>query len=252
MQIPKETRNHDSSSSPAKKGNLTKVDNNSSDKVSMPVGFLLTALLVFSLDQGSKVLALKFLETGGEKISFVGDFITLQLISNPGAAFSFASGYTWIFTILPIAVLVVLGYLSLHMHNRYWLVSIGALSGGAAGNLVDRLIRPPGVFRGEVVDFINYFDWFIGNVADIAIVVAVVVIAVLSLLEVPTGMGAKTVKNCSVSTAHTADFDGDKDKIGLVESRAGLENSFETGDSSAGNNAAESGDGTDYPANLNK
>jgi signal peptidase II len=50
-------------------------------------------------------------------------------------------------------------------------VSIGMILGGAIGNLIDRLLRDPGWFRGGVVDFID-FQWFpIFNVADMGITV---------------------------------------------------------------------------------
>ena len=59
--------------------------------------------------------------------------------------------------------------------------TIGLLLGGAAGNLVDRVFRAPGLFRGHVVDFLDYFGLFIGNVADIAIVVAAGLVVILSV-----------------------------------------------------------------------
>ena len=43
--------------------------------------------------------------------------------------------------------------------------------GGAVGNLLDRLFRSPGWFRGGVIDFIDVQWWPIFNVADIAVTV---------------------------------------------------------------------------------
>ena len=77
------------------------------------------------------------------------------------------------------------------MTRRWWYVVLGLLVGGAAGNLVDRLIQPPAFGQGHVVDFINYNNWFIGNVADIAIVLAVVGVVVLTFLGVPLDGTAK-------------------------------------------------------------
>ena len=65
-----------------------------------------------------------------------------------------------------------------------WAVALGLLLGGALGNLVDRLVREPGIARGDVVDFIAYANWFVGNVADIAIVVAAVLVVILAALGV--------------------------------------------------------------------
>ena len=62
-----------------------------------------------------------------------------------------------------------------------WAVGLGLLLGGALGNLLDRLLRPPGFAVGHVVDFIAYLDWFVGNVADVAIVVAAVLVVLLTV-----------------------------------------------------------------------
>lgn len=47
---------------------------------------------------------------------------------------------------------------------------LGLIIGGAVGNLVDRL------FRGRVVDFIDFSWWPVFNLADIAIVAGVIII----------------------------------------------------------------------------
>ncbi len=64
----------------------------------------------------------------------------------------------------------------------------GLALGGALGNLSDRVFRPPGPGRGEVVDMIGYYHWFVGNVADVAIVVA----AGLAILMVWRGLNIMT------------------------------------------------------------
>ena len=43
--------------------------------------------------------------------------------------------------------------------------------------MIDRLIQPPGIGVGHVVDFINYNGFFVGNVADIWIVVGAIWLA---------------------------------------------------------------------------
>ena len=67
-----------------------------------------------------------------------------------------------------------------------WQISLGLLAGGALGNLVDRIAQPPGIFRGHVVDFLNYRSLFVGNIADIAIVVAVISVVIFVVLGVPS------------------------------------------------------------------
>ncbi len=135
--------------------------------------------LTLVLDQLTKIWALRSL-TPGEAVDLVGDAIRLNLVRNPGAAFSLGDGSTWVLTLvsLTIVVWVVIG--ARKVANLPWAVALGLLLGGALGNLVDRFFRPPGPGRGHVVDFIDYFGWFVGNVADIAIVVAAGIIMVLA------------------------------------------------------------------------
>lgn len=138
-----------------------------------------TAVLVLAVDQATKVWALAAL-TEGERTPLLGDLFGLQLMFNPGAAFSFATGMTWIFTVAAIGVVVVVVRVADRLGSRGWALGLGLLLGGALGNLVDRLLRPPALGRGHVVDFLAYGDLFIGNVADIAIVAAAAIIVLLS------------------------------------------------------------------------
>lgn len=140
------------------------------------------AVLALAADLATKAWALANLPEG-EKRPLIGDFITLQLIHNPGAAFSLGAGTTWIFTILSAAIIVAIIWYSTSVTDPLLAVLLGFLAGGAAGNLWDRLSRPPGFGRGHVVDFLNYNDWFIGNVADIWIVVAAVLLVIWALMN---------------------------------------------------------------------
>ena len=137
------------------------------------------ALITLVLDQLTKVWALRAL-TSGEVVEVIGDAIRLNLVRNPGAAFSLGDGSTWILTLVSVTIVgwVVVG--ARKVGNLPWAVALGLLLGGALGNLVDRFFRPPAPGRGHVVDFIDYFGWFVGNVADIAIVAAAGIIMVLA------------------------------------------------------------------------
>ncbi|GAA4732927.1 signal peptidase II [Isoptericola chiayiensis] len=141
---------------------------------------LLLAALVLVADQLTKWWALESL-TEGERIDLVGDLLGLTLVFNPGAALSFmANGYTWVLTIVVVAVVVVILRAMRRLGSRGWTVALGLLLGGAVGNLADRLFREPGFAEGHVVDMIAYVDFFVGNVADIAIVAAAGLIIVLT------------------------------------------------------------------------
>jgi len=67
--------------------------------------------------------------------------------------------------------------------SHRWALALAALLGGATGNLLDRLTRPPGPFRGEVVDFLELPSWPIFNVADMAVVTGALSMVLLSLLN---------------------------------------------------------------------
>ena len=135
-------------------------------------------------DQLTKLWALAAL-TPGEPVDLLGSALRLNLIRNPGAAFSLGDGSTWILTVISVTILVWVSVSARRVGTMSWAVALGLLLGGALGNLVDRFFRPPGPGRGHVVDFIDYFGWFVGNVADIAIVVAAGLIMVLTLRGVP-------------------------------------------------------------------
>ncbi len=131
------------------------------------------------LDQATKAWALASL-TPGEAVNLVGSALRLNLIRNPGAAFSLGDGSTWVLTVISLTILVFVSVSARKVGNLPWAVALGLLLGGALGNLVDRFLRAPGPGRGHVVDFIDYFGFFVGNVADIAIVVAAGLIMVLT------------------------------------------------------------------------
>ncbi|TDE90828.1 signal peptidase II [Occultella glacieicola] len=136
-------------------------------------------VVVLVVDQATKYLAVTRLEPG-EYVPVIGDFLGLSLVFNSGAAFSFAEGSTWIFTIAATVVTTVIIVVARRLGSLAWAIALGALLGGNLGNLADRLFREPGFGKGHVVDMINYNNWFVGNVADIAIVLSAIGIAVLT------------------------------------------------------------------------
>jgi signal peptidase II len=97
--------------------------------------------------------------------------LRFNLSYNTGMAFGQGRGMGPIIGVLAMVIIVVL-LLSLRRgSSRFVEVTMGLVLGGAAGNLVDRLVRDPGWLRGAVIDFID-FRWFpIFNVADMGITV---------------------------------------------------------------------------------
>ena len=147
---------------------------------------LAVALAVWIIDQVTKWLAVARLE-GKAPIQLVGDWLTLDFLRNPGAAFSLGSGSTVLFTIVAVAVVVVILRVARRLRSVWWAIAFGALLGGALGNLTDRLTRAPGFPSGHVVDFISVKYFAVFNCADMAIVGSAVLMVVLSLLGVEFG-----------------------------------------------------------------
>ena len=128
------------------------------------------ALVAYGVDLASKQWALHALADGD--IAVLGDWLTLHLTFNPGAAFSTGTEFTIVFTCLAIVAVGVVLWLSRRLGSVAWACGLGFLLGGVAGNLTDRLARDPGPMRGHVVDFLMVPHWPVFNVADIAINVA--------------------------------------------------------------------------------
>ena len=146
----------------------------------LPALVALTAVLVVSVDQATKAWAVNALADGAP-IRLVDGLFQLRLFRNPGAAFSFATGTTWVFTVVATVVSVVIVRISRRLGSPGWALALGLLLGGAVGNLLDRLFRQPGFGRGHVVDFLDLPRLFVFNVADACITVAAVLIALLGV-----------------------------------------------------------------------
>jgi signal peptidase II len=141
---------------------------------------LSVAAVVLVLDVVTKVLAVKLL-TPGQPVSIIGDTVTWTLVRNSGAAFSMATGYTWVLTLVAIAVVVGIVWMGRRLVSPWWAVGLGMILGGALGNLVDRFFRSPGPLRGHVVDFLSIGWWPVFNVADPAVVGGAILLVALSV-----------------------------------------------------------------------
>jgi lipoprotein signal peptidase len=142
--------------------------------------FAVVAGVVYAADVASKILVVADL-SDHEPISMLGGLLTLRLTRNPGAAFSTATGYTVLLTLVAIGVVICVTRLATRLGSAVWAVALGLLLGGALGNLTDRMFRSPGPLRGHVVDFLELPHWPIFNLADSAIVLGAVLITVQSV-----------------------------------------------------------------------
>jgi len=143
------------------------------------------AAVVVVLDQLAKTWAVTRLVPGTPR-AVVHGWLDLLIVRNSGAAFSLLMRGTWLFTVVAVLVTVVIVRMSRRVGSLGWAIALGLLLGGALGNLVDRLVRAPGVGRGHVVDFIHFLrfpfiDFPVFNLADSCIVTAAFLIAWLAL-----------------------------------------------------------------------
>ncbi|MCZ2857041.1 signal peptidase II [Blastococcus sp. VKM Ac-2987] len=132
------------------------------------------AATVLVLDLVTKLVVVATIEPG-EDIRTLGGALYLTQLRNTGAAFSFAEGFTVLFTLVAAVVTVVIVRTARRLRSTGWAVALGLVLGGALGNLIDRIFRDPGFLRGGVVDFLSVFGpdgsvFPVFNVADSAIV----------------------------------------------------------------------------------
>ncbi|MGQ4537975.1 signal peptidase II [Dermabacteraceae bacterium P7074] len=148
---------------------------------------LLLALLVFLADQASKAWALSSL-IEYQRVDILGRFFGLQLVFNPGAAWSLGGSSTWLVTILQALLACGISFYLFRKVDDYgWGIALGLMLGGALGNLYDRLFRAPGFAHGHVVDFFVLPRWPIFNVADVFIVSGCCLVMLFVLTNRPAG-----------------------------------------------------------------
>lgn len=130
------------------------------------------AAAVVALDQVAKAVVEANLVTG-EQVEVLGP-LELTLSHNRGVAFGLASGGGAVLVLFTLAALTVVGVLFARDPARPWMwVAVGLLTGGALGNLADRVIE------GAVTDYVDFLTWPAFNLADVAIVAGVVLLALL-------------------------------------------------------------------------
>jgi signal peptidase II len=147
------------------------------------LALLATAAAVVLVDQTSKAWALAALGNG-RRIPLIGSVFDLRLVSNPGSAFGLFKGST--LAIFIASCLITVAVIVWAVRDPQASPVLGLIIGGGIGNLIDRLVRPPGGGRGEVIDFIYLSFWPTFNIADAAIVVGVGAMLLLAMRENPT------------------------------------------------------------------
>ncbi|MHB1431040.1 MAG: signal peptidase II [Streptosporangiaceae bacterium] len=116
-----------------------------------------TALGVVAADQVTKALAL-------------AGVIPVRVVRNTGASFGIGAGHPLMVALIAAVITVGVAVLLARATRPVTAVLLGAVLGGAAGNLADRLMRSPGLGRGAVIDWIHLWGYpATFNLADVAI-----------------------------------------------------------------------------------
>lgn len=136
----------------------------------------LFAAAVAALDQWTKALAAAQLT--GRTVVLIPGWLQLHYITNDGMALSLLSGKRWFFVVVAAVYIafVVWAVAKKYVRKKPELWMLAAITGGAIGNLIDRIAT------GEVIDMIcvPWFSTF--NVADIFITVSAVLLVLYILI----------------------------------------------------------------------
>ena len=134
------------------------------------------AAVVMALDQIVKQVVVSGLERGEDRNVFFG--LDLTYVRNEGVAFgALGDGGALIVVLTAAALAGLLGYFATHAGLRGLWLPVGAVAGGALGNLADR------ARDGSVIDYVDPVLWPAFNLADAAIVVGI--LGLLYVIEGP-------------------------------------------------------------------
>ena len=137
------------------------------------------ALLVALVDQASKTWARSGL-TPGHEVTVIPGWLWFRLVSNTGATLGLGTGFNELFAVLALIVIGAIAVLALRGNagGLPGIAALGAIAGGATGNLIDR------IRLGSVTDFIEVHYWPTDfNLADAAIRLGVVLFVLALVLD---------------------------------------------------------------------
>jgi signal peptidase II len=144
---------------------------------------LMSAAVVLAADQASKAWILNGLDLPSLGSVVILPFLNFTMVWNKGVTFGLLGGLgaaaAWVLGGVAVLVVVALFVWLRRAENRMVAVALGAIAGGAVGNVIDR------ARFGAVVDFLHAHafgaSWYVFNVADAAIVCGVAALVLDSL-----------------------------------------------------------------------
>ena len=135
------------------------------------------AAAVFAADRVTKAL---WDRIPAEGVTLIPGVLGLRPVRNTGMAFSIGSGKPWLLGILSLAILAA-AMLVLRNQKipRLPAIGLGGMLGGAAGNMVDRLITG---FVPDMIEFL-FVRFAVFNVADMGLTLGCVLVLISLLRE---------------------------------------------------------------------
>jgi signal peptidase II len=154
---------------------------------------LAVAAVVIAVDQALKAIVRDALLRGERRDLALG--VDIVNVRNSGVAFGFLSGGGALVAVGgALALLVLLAFFLRHAGRPLVWLPTGLLLGGAAGNLIDRIVE------GSVTDFVKLPHFPAFNVADASITVGV--LALVYVLEGPPRAAEERRRAARRSPAH--------------------------------------------------
>ncbi|MFC2031476.1 signal peptidase II [Chloroflexota bacterium] len=167
-------------------------------------------LLLFSLDQITKVLVVQNLAVGESWAPVIAleKIFTITHVRNTGVAFGQLSGLGWLFML--VNVIVVIGVLVYYprIPRGQWPLQIAAalILAGALGNVVTRLQTAVEISqvtgsiwtalpKAYVVDFFDFKIWPVWNIADLCVVTGTAILALMLWREEKKSAASDAVAN---------------------------------------------------------
>ena len=143
------------------------------------------SLNAFVIDRVSKNEILSIFEENNLEKIFVNPFLDLFLVFNTGISYGLLGGESsfqkWLLIIVSVLIVAFLLIWMKDSTSRLVNISISFITGGALGNILDRILY------GGVIDFISLhaygYYWYIFNIADVFIVFGVILFLIKILME---------------------------------------------------------------------
>ena len=143
------------------------------------------SLIAFVIDRVSKNEILSIFEENNLEKIFINPFLDLFLVFNTGISYGLLGGESsfqkWLLIIVSVSIVAFFLLWMKDSTSRLVNISISFITGGALGNILDRILY------GGVIDFISLhaygYYWYIFNIADVFIVFGVILFLIKILME---------------------------------------------------------------------